>query len=108
MDLLDAIQWCVSHLPTIVMILAGTFIVLSQGPGLWAFIKQYLPSPQPTPIIPVPDTGEISSSATALLNGMLVAIPKIKEEKLHVQAVDACVKFAEAMIREVGQVDESK
>lgn len=99
MDLLTIIQFVFSHLPQIAMYGAGGFLILSQGPTLWTMLRGLIPSKPFSPS----DTGKMDNPILQALNSMMEAIPQIKNAEMRAQAVEACIKFAESMIREVGE-----
>lgn len=105
MDLLTLLQWILGHLPQLAMYGAGGFLVLSQGPTLLALLKKVVPN---IPIVPQSDTGEMDNPILKALDSMLAAIPQIKNAEMQSQAVEACIKFAESMIREAGEQANAK
>lgn len=44
----------------------------------------------------------VSGNVTELLDSMVASLPDIEDPELHKKAVDACVQFSEAIIREAG------
>ncbi len=110
-DALDAAQWLVDHWLMIVMALAGGIGLYFRVPVAIAWGKEQLPKlkgilnfVKPDKVSPKVDEGKVD--VVNLLQQMVDSRPGIKDDKFHTQAVEACVSFSEAVIREAGLLKE--
>ena len=85
-----------------VMIASGLVLAYWYIPGLWTKVQPLIPS---LPSIPG-NSG--SPDVSGLLDDMVCCLPAIKDPDLHQQAVNACVAYSEAIIREAGLAKAEK
>lgn len=115
-DALDKAQWLIDNWVIIVMVLAGSVGAYFRLPIVFNWFKNRVPgwvaavkkafTPNAVVVDPngPPASDPEKPDVIVLINQMVESLPVIKDETLHKQAVEACVSFSEAVIREAGLV----
>ncbi len=98
------VNWVIDHLPLLGMIGGGLAVLYFRLPGIWSWVSAKVAGWTNKSVTTVPVTTDVIQ----LLNGMVASLPSIKDEALHKQSVEACVSFAEAVIREAGLATAAK